>query len=42
VRADRLKSDLDDNERLGRTSGVRPEHWRQLLALHGLEGWDRY
>jgi hypothetical protein len=42
VRADRLKSDLDDNERLGRTSGVRPEHWRQLLALHGLEGWDHY
>ena len=42
ARADRLKSDLDDNERLGRTSGVRPEHWRQLLALHGLEAWPGY
>ena len=42
ARADRLKADLGDNERLGQTSGVRPEHWRQLLALHGLEGWDRY
>jgi len=42
ARADRLKADLGDSERLGQTSGVRPEHWRQLLALHGLEGWDRY
>jgi hypothetical protein len=42
VRADRLKADLEDDERLGRTNGVRPEHWRQLLALHGLEAWDRY
>jgi hypothetical protein len=42
ARADRLKSDLDDDERLGRASGVRPEHWRQLLALHGLEAWDGY
>ena len=41
-RADALKSDLDANERLGRTSGVRPEHWRQLVAAYLLEGWDRY
>jgi hypothetical protein len=42
TRADALKSDLDANERLGRTSGVRREHWRQLLAVYLLEGWDRY
>ena len=42
TRANALKSDLDANERLGRTSGVRPEHWRQLVAVHLLEGWDRY
>jgi hypothetical protein len=42
ARADALKSDLDANERLGRTSGVRPEHWRQLVAVYLLEGWDRY
>jgi hypothetical protein len=42
TRADALKSDLDANERLGRTSGVRPEHWRQLVTVHLLEGWDRY
>ncbi|HET6897171.1 MAG TPA: hypothetical protein VFK70_02445 [Vicinamibacteria bacterium] len=41
-RADRLKSDIDEQERLGRTNGVRPEHWRQLLALHGLEAWPSY
>jgi hypothetical protein len=41
-RADVLKSDLDASERLGQTSGVRPEHWRQLLAVYLLEGWDRY
>ena len=42
ARADGLKSELDANERLSRTSGVRPEHWRQLVAVHLLEGWDRY
>jgi hypothetical protein len=42
TRADALKSDLDANERLGRTSGVRPEHWRQLVSVYLLEGWDRY
>ncbi len=42
ARANALKADLDASERLGRTSGVRPEHWRQLVAVHLLEGWDRY
>lgn len=42
ARANGLKSALDENERLARTSGVRPEHWRQLVAVHLLEGWDRY
>jgi hypothetical protein len=42
TRANALKSDLDANEQLGRTSGVRPEHWRQLVAAYLLEGWDRY
>lgn len=42
TRANALKSALDENERLARTSGVRAEHWRQLVAVHLLEGWDRY
>jgi hypothetical protein len=42
ARADALKSELDADERLGRTSGVRPDHWRQLMAVYLLEGWDRY
>ena len=42
TRADALKSELDADERLGRTSGVRPDHWRQLMAVYLLEGWDRY
>jgi hypothetical protein len=42
TRANGLKSALDENERLARTSGVSPEHWRQLVAVHRLEGWDRY
>ena len=41
-RADVLKSDLDANEKLGRTSGVRPEHWRRLTALYALDVFDRY
>jgi hypothetical protein len=41
-RADALKSDLDANERLGQTSGVRPEHWRRLMVVHALDVFDRY
>jgi hypothetical protein len=42
ARADALKSDLDAAENLGQTSGVRPEHWRRLMATHLLEVWQRY
>jgi len=42
ARADALKSELDAGEQLGRTNGVRPDHWRQLMAVYLLEGWDRY
>jgi hypothetical protein len=42
ARADALKSDLVERERLARTSGVRPEHWRQLMALYVLDVFDGY
>jgi hypothetical protein len=42
ARADALKADLDAAESLARTNGVRPEHWRRLMATHLLEVWERY
>jgi hypothetical protein len=42
ARADGLKSDLDGAEHLAQKSGVRPEHWRKLMAVHVLDVWDRY
>jgi hypothetical protein len=42
ARADALKADLAGSERLARTSGVRPEHWRQLLTHYALDVFDGY
>jgi hypothetical protein len=42
ARADALRSDLAAAETLGHASGVRPEHWHDLMAMHQLDVWDRY
>jgi len=42
TRASALKAALDESERLAQASGVRPDHWRQLLAVHALDVFDRY
>jgi hypothetical protein len=42
TRADALKADLNASERLAQASGVRPDHWRQLLAVYALDVFDRY
>jgi len=42
ARADGLKSDLAAAETLAHTNGVRPEHWRDLMAVHQLDVWARY
>jgi hypothetical protein len=42
ARADALKSDLAAAETLAHASGVRPEHWHDLMAMHRLDVWDRY
>jgi hypothetical protein len=42
ARAEVLKSDLAAAETLAHASGVRPEHWHDLMAMHQLDVWDRY
>ncbi len=42
ARADAVKAQLDELDRQARVNSVLPGHWRQLLASHALEIWDRY
>jgi len=42
ARGNRLKSELDAEERLAHSSRVLPGHWRKLLEMHELDIWDQY
>jgi len=42
ARADALKSDLAAARTLAHASGVPPEHWHDLMAMHQLDVWERY